>query len=291
MRLPWVSLMLGILSATAACGGSGGSATSAPSGSLSGNWQISLARHVNPVPPLIYTGFLVESGDSISGNLLFYFPTSPLTNCSGLVPITGTVDGTNLSMTINEFGEEVSLQGTPSPMGGEFSNVAGGCTAFANTGTWSAIQVAPLAGSFHGTFTSTAGNGTINVTGTLAQGPNTGAGTASLSGTLAATGPSFCSYLSSATITGLVSGTTVELGLYGPNGDEITQIGQVGQINNTNVVPSPGVCSVASPQSGINGNPCLLVTPDGTSMTGNYYFPSPAPSCLADQGTVSLTFP
>lgn len=292
VRLPWLSLALGILIATAACGGGGdGGGTPAQSGSLSGNWQISLARHVNPVPPVIYTGFLVQSGDSIAGNLLFYFPTDPLTNCSGLVPITGTVDNGDLSMTIDEFGEQVSLQGTSSPMSGEFSNVPGGCTAYANSGTWSAVQIAPLAGSFHGTFTSTVGNGTINVTGTLEQGPNTGAGSASLSGNLTASGSSFCSYLSSATITGLISGTTVELNLYGPNGSEITQVGQVGEINNTNIVPSPGVCSVASPQNGINGNPCLLVTPDGTSLTGNYYFPSPSAGCLADQGTVSLTLP
>jgi len=282
-------LVLGILIATAGCGG--GSGTAAQSGSLSGNWQISLARQANPTTLLIYTGFLLQSGDSIAGNLLFYFGTDPLSNCSGLVPITGTVAGSNLSMTIDEFGEQVSLQGMPSPMGGEFSNVAGGCTDFANSGTWSAIQVAPLAGSFHGTFTSTEGNGTINVTGTLAQGPNTGASSASLSGTLAATGSSFCSYLSSATFSGLISGTTVELGLYGPNGSEITQLGQVGEINNTDIVPSPGVCTVASPQNGVNADPCLLVTPDGTSLTGNYYFPSPSAGCLADQGTVNLSFP
>lgn len=52
VRLPWLSLALGILIATAACGGGGdGGGTPAQSGSLSGNWQISLARHVNPVPP------------------------------------------------------------------------------------------------------------------------------------------------------------------------------------------------------------------------------------------------
>lgn len=265
-RLWFVSLLLGILIATASCGG-GTRAQLPQTGTLSGNWEIALARHVSPDPPLLFTGFLVQSGNSITGNLVLG------SNCPGVGPVTGTLNGQDVSLTINEFGQEISLIGTaPSgtaPMGGEFSNLAGACTAYANTGTWSAVQVTPLAGKFHGTFSSTPGigNGTLEVTGTLDQGPNTGNSTATLSGTITATGlPHFCSYLTAADIRGLVSGTTVTLNLYGPDGSQIAQIGQIGT-------------------SG------AIVTPDGKALRGSYSFPAISSSCTGDQGTFQLTFP
>jgi hypothetical protein len=277
----YLSLALGILLASMACGG--GSKAAPQSGTLSGNWQVTLERHVNPVPPLIFTGFVTQSGNSLAGNFILG------SKCLGVGPLTGTLNDSNLSLTIDEFGEQISLEGAVSPLGGEFSNLTGGCTAFANTGVWTAVQVAPLTGSFHGTFTSSKGNGVLNVSGTLAQGPNTGASTATLSGNLAVTGPgSFCSYLSTATISGLISGTTVALNLYGPDGAEITQIGQVGQINNPSVVPSPGVCGANTPK---NSNPCLLVAQDATSLSGNYAFPFISSSCTGDVGTIQLTLP
>jgi hypothetical protein len=265
-----VRLLLGMLIVTTACGG-GGSAMS-QTAPLSGNWQITLSRHVNPIPPLTFTGFLIQSGTSVTGNLILG------SNCSGVGPLTGTVDGQNVSLTINEFGEDISLMGTMpssnSPMSGEFSNLAGGCTAYPNTGTWSAVQVAPLTGSFHGTFVSaTPANGTLDVTGTLAQGPNTGSSTATLTGTIAASGAArFCSYLSTATITGIISGTAVSLNLFGPDGSLISQIGQIGQIGNP-----------AASQA--------TVTTDGTSLIGSYLFPTISTNCPEDQGTFQITFP
>jgi len=284
VRLLSVSLMLGMLAATVACG----SGQSAPqSGALSGNWQITLERHVNPLPPLIFTGFMLQSGNSITGSLILG------SNCPGIGPVSGTLDSNNVSLIIDESGEDISLNGTiPSgtaPMTGEFSNLAGGCTAYANTGTWSGVQVSPLAGSFHGTFTSSKTKLSFNVAGTLAQGPNTGGSTASITGNIQATGGNgFCSYLSQATISGLVSGTTVALNLYGPDGAEITQIGQVGQINNTLVFPSPGVCG---PPSNSPTEGCLLVSADGKSLTGNYSFPAISSSCVGDQGTLQISLP
>src|SRR5579885_1124514 len=147
-------MLLGALLASVSCGSSGQSSLTSQSGPLSGNWQISLQRHVLPNPALVFSGFLVQSGNNVSGAV------SLGSNCLGVGPVSGTVDSQNVTLTINEFGEDISLQGTvatgSSPMGGEFSNLAGGCTAYANTGTWSAIQVAPIAGSFLGTFTSSA---------------------------------------------------------------------------------------------------------------------------------------
>src|SRR5262249_23920865 len=154
---------------------------------------ITLTRHVNPDPPLIFTGFLMQSDKSITGSLILG------SKCQGVGTITGTVDGQNISLTIHEFGQEISLTGTMpvgnTPMGGQFSNLAGGCTDFANTGTWTAIPVTPMNGAFHGTFTSTEipSNGLFDVTGTVVQGVNTGNSTATLNGRIARVGsPQFC---------------------------------------------------------------------------------------------------
>jgi hypothetical protein len=270
VRLLLVTLLLGMFAATA-CGG-GGSAVPQGGSSLSGNWQISLTRQATPNPVLVYTGFLLQSGNSIAGSLILG------SLCSGVGPISGTVNGQNVSLVIDEFGQNISLTGavpasSGAPMGGQFSSVAGGCTASANTGTWSATQVVPIAGSFHGTFNSIVGNGSFNVNGTLSQGPNTGNSTATLSGTMSGTGAAgFCSYISSATVTGLISGTTVTLNLYGPDGAQFAQIGQL--------VDVPG------------NNPPVTVTPDGKLLAGQYLFPEPPSStCPQDQGTFQLSFP
>lgn len=259
--------LLALLTATLSCGNST-PASKPQSGPLSGNWQIALRRHVLPVPPLIFSGFLVQSGNSVTGAV------SLGSLCSGVGTIAGSVDGNSVTLTINEFGEEISLQGNMptlgTPMAGQFSNLAGGCTAYANSGTWSAVQIAPITGAFHGTFTSSAniGNGTTNVTGNLDQGANTGSSTATLTGAITATtGASLCSYLSSATITGLISGNAVVLDLYGPDGAQIAQFGNFGS------------------------NPAVKVTPEGTSISGTYVFPSISSSCPGDQGTFQLTFP
>jgi len=268
MRLRLESLLLGILLAATACGGSSPQPQNGP---LSGNWQLALARHVAPVPPLIFSGFLVQSGNSISGSLILG------SKCPGVGTISGTVNGQDVSLVINEFGEEISLTGTMptanTPMEGEFSNVAGGCTAFANTGTWSGTQIPAIAGTFHGTLTSTLtppfNNGTLDVTGTLNQGPNTGGSNTTLSGTITEAGaPRFCSYLSTATVTGLVSGTTITLDLWGPDGSQIA------------IIPNP------------QGNPPTgTVSTDAKSLNGNYSFPAISKSCQGDQGNIQLTFP
>jgi hypothetical protein len=275
-----VGLLLSMLIATTECGG-GGSNAASNSGALSGNWQIALVRHAVPTQPLTYTGFLTQSGNSVTGNLILgsgYIGSG----CSGVGPVTGTANGQNISLTIDEFGEDVNLTGTTStsnaaPMTGEFSWLAGGCNAFPGTGTWSAFQVAPISGTFHGTFTSTLpppNNGTLNVVGTLSQGPNMGSGSAALTGSISVVGtPHFCNYLSTATITGLISGTSVSLNLFGPDGSLITQIGQIGQIGNPQVTDQ------------------VTVTADATALSGPYIFPAISTTCAQDQGTFQVTFP
>jgi len=278
LRRLLVGLLLITLIATTACGGGG--SNSGNSGPLSGNWQIALARQAAPTQPLTYTGFLTQSGASVSGSLILG-SGSLNPGCSGVGPVTGTVTGQNVSLTINQFGDDVSLSGSlppaGAPMNGEFSFLSGGCNAFPGSGTWSVFQVVPISGSFHGTFTSTLpppNNGTVNVVGTLTQGPNTGSSTATLTGSISVVGtPHFCNYLSTATITGLISGTSVMLNLFGPNGSLITQIGQIGQIGNPQVTNQ------------------LTVTADATALSGPYVLPAISTSCSEDQGMFQVTFP
>ena len=275
MKLLSTTLLLTMLLIAINCGG-GAAATGPSNGALSGNWEIQLFRHVNPNPPLVYTGFLIQSGNNITGSLMFDLSTVGSGTCEGAGSVNGTMKQQEIALTINEQGEDISLSGTmPSgssstSLTGQFSNLAGGCTNYANTGTWTATSIAPVTGSFHGTFTSTntPSNGTFNVTGSMNQGANTGADTATLSGSIAASNtPSFCSYVSSATISGLISGTSVLIGLYGPNGAQITQLG------------------------GVGGNSTVTITPDAKSISGTYTFPSMSSSCGGDQGTFQLTFP
>jgi hypothetical protein len=262
VRLNATAFLLCILLMTTACGGGGGVVPT--TGPLSGNWEITLNRHSNPVP-LLYSGFLMQSGDSITGSVILG------DGCSGVGPVTGTVNGQDLSLTIGEFGQDLSLTGKV-PTGaapgsalitGEFSTLGGGCTSFPSTGVWSAVQVALLAGSFHGSLASSAtpSNGTLNVTGTISQSANVGASNASLSGGMTAAGSTrFCPYLTTATITGLISGTSVLLTLYGPDGSVAGQI--------------PATVNTA-----------------GKLLNGTYSFPAISKSCGGDSGSVQLTFP
>src|SRR5215472_1759256 len=110
--------MLFLLSGTLSCGGS----KPAVGGSLTGNWQITLNRHAS-TQPQNYSGFLVQSGDAIAGSVILGG------GCSGVGPVVGKMDGQNLSLTINQFGQELTLTGAvPSSSGfmsGDFSTLAG----------------------------------------------------------------------------------------------------------------------------------------------------------------------
>jgi|HubBroStandDraft_6_1064221.scaffolds.fasta_scaffold00141_30 hypothetical protein len=268
MRVLAVSLLLCVSAVFVACGS--GSVVS-PSTGLSGNWVLTLQRHAHPVP-VVYTGFLLQSGSSVAGSVILGG------GCDGVGPVVGTLDGANLSLTINEFGQDVSLTGTlptgsPSGstfIGGAFSSVAGGCADFVSTGTWSAVRVTPLSGTFHGTLVgvSNSTTDTFNVTGTLTQGANTASSNAMLSGSITATGaPHFCAYLSTATITGLISGTGVTLNLFDSTGNQITQI---------------------APASVATTGTSLTCAQGATSC---FTFPAISNACTGEQGTIQLSFP
>lgn len=255
-------LLFSLSLALVACGSGKGGGIPTSTTAMSGNWQFTVKRVANPVP-LSYSGFLLQSGNSISGALILG------DGCSGVGSVTGTLSQQNLQLDINEFGQDLTLTGTvPSPLsqssfiGGPFSTLPGGCSD-QSTGTWSAVLVPALTGNFHGSFVSTEGNGTVDVTGSLAQGPNIGASNASLSGNMVTSGtPPFCSYITSATIVGVISGNTVNMSIFGFNGSLVNTAPIVGTLTN-----------------------------NGTLLTANYGFSGISKTCSGDVGTFQLNFP
>ncbi len=265
------AILLSCLSIAALSCGGGNPSSSAVSSPIAGNWQFTLTRH-NSTEQWTFSGFLLQSGTTMSGSFVLSAGA-----CQGVGPVTGTFDGQNLQLSVGAYGQDFSLSttltsdnGSVTSLSGQFSTLPGGCIGFASTGTWTAVNVPPLSGSFQGSFVASGSNGAVvNVAGTLAQGPNVGASNAALSGTINATGSTnFCSYHSNATVTGLISGTSATLMFFGPDGSQIGQI--------------PGPAS-----------PPAAVAPDASSLTGSFVFPAISNSCsgfTGGPGGATLTF-
>jgi hypothetical protein len=247
---------------------------------MSGNWQFTLTRH-NSTQVWTFSGFLLQSDKNVTGSFILN-----AAGCQGVGPVNGTFDGQNLQLTVGALGQDFSLSGamasgtsasgtsatnTVISMTGQFTDPAGGCIGFSSTGTWTAVRVLPLSGSFHGSFVDSTNDVTVNVSGTLTQGTNVGASNATLSGTINATGThSFCSYLTNSTIAGFISGTSATLIFYAPDG---TIIGQLPL------------------QSGT----FATVSPDATSLTGFFtLYPIAtigSTTCHDLTGSATVTFP
>jgi hypothetical protein len=273
LRQSTIFVLLCWVAATVGCGST--MSVAPRSTLLSGNWEITLQRHAHP-GTLLFSGFMLQSGSLVTGSLVLGG------GCNGVGTVTGTVSGQNLALTIDEFGQEISLTGNlpaGSPSGstfisGPFSALAGGCATYASTGTWSATQVTPISGTFHGAFVSTASSGiasdVFSVTGSLTQGPNTGSSNATLTGTVTATGtPHFCPYLTSATIEGVISGTSVTLNLFDSTGSQIAQVAPATVATNAASLS----CSASA-----SGSVCYTFAPISNS-------------CPGEQGAIQLTFP
>jgi len=204
------------------------------------------------------SGFLMQTGSTVTGGLMVL--DSP---CSGVGDVTGTFDGTNVSLSVIPTELQISLTGNlgsdQKSMSGNFTLQQTGCSGTSSaplSGTWTASLVAPLNGKIQGTFTSKEGL-TYPVNGQISQGPNTGISTADLTGNITISG--YCFF--GAGFTGTVSGTSLVLNLLNPDGS------QAGQM--------PGTSSV-----------------DGTSITGKYALmpQGNTPPCKGgDGGTFSFS--
>jgi len=208
-------------------------------------------------------GFLVVQNGSITGQAVFSIwvtsQAGSLTECnSGTATITGTV-GTqtvNLTATVGTLASDgvtpanqtFTLSGgqlssdNSTIQGGTYSSTAGyyvpqGSTSAAPCGdaqtglNWSAALVPSITGTFQGFFHSTHGGSlggqVFPVTGSLNQGTNIGASSATVTGSLVFTG---YSCLSKATVNGEISGNTVVLQIF--NSSSGLDAGQIGGLNN-----------------------------------------------------------
>ena len=245
VRSLWV-LLLASTMMLSACGGGSSSGVSTPPAILSGNWQFTMAEQVNPDQSKpsysggLQGGFLVQNKGSVAGTVTYSLTARPPagtggtpTVCnSGSAGISGMISGQTVTLTGVAGPQTFTLTGTlsldGSTMTGSYASTDGaGCGIVTTQTTWSAILVPPLQGTIAGSFHSTGGasgltNRDFPVTGFLSQGQNVGDTNVAVTGTLNfANDP--C--LSTASVKGQISGTTVVLQLLGSGGSNLGQIG------------------------------------------------------------------
>ncbi len=272
--------LVSLLAFLAACGGSGKIQTLP----LSGNWQITLQSKTLSATET-QTGFLLQSANGISGGAQFSGQTitiagTPTLVCNAVGTAQGQLTGTNVSLTFTQPGQTINLTGTTAnnstSMSGNYSILASGCGQ-TEVGTWSANQVDPLSGGFQATFTpysNSSYNQPFSFTGTITQGMNTGGSTATVSGTMTSTDlPCF----STATIAGVVSGSTVVLNLLTTDGialgkisgglasDATTITGGTFSLNNAVDPAVLGVCYQMG--VGTSGTVAITIQPSSPSTT------------------------
>src|SRR5215469_3693019 len=254
----WLLLIGPILLAACGCGNSAKS--SQDSGPLAGNWQFTLtapsdgsftgapansqaACGTSTTCSLQLGGFLLQANQSLTGSLTYSIVTSTQAlgtfPCSGSAPITGTVNGQNVTFTVQAGPQSFHLSGTVSAdgktmMGTYSSTNTSGCGNAQSGLQWSAVSVPPLAGAVQGFFHSRASHVNFNpsfptdqdfpVSGVLTQGPNVGSTNATVTGTLSFQGGYPC-LGSVASVNGQISGSSIVLEIIAGNGLNVGQIG------------------------------------------------------------------
>jgi hypothetical protein len=256
VRIVVTALLMFLLLTLTACGGGTSSASSASSGPLAGNWQMVLLQENQT--SLSISGFLAETNDTLTGSV--QVPTLGNQNrCGGVSPLTGTVNGQNVTFSVNEFGTTVTFTGTISSdnksMSGDFQGLGGACLTQPTTGTWNAFLIPPLNGNFSGTINSAymellqglQSPVPVAVSGSFSQSANAGASNASLSGTITAVGyPCF----TTVSVAGTISGQNVYLQIYNYNGEQIGTLGALAAPA-TVVVGTSGLSLVDASSSGL----------------------------------------
>lgn len=197
MKHTFETVALGVLLVVlSACGGGGNSSTAPVN--MAGNWQFT-GNSTTFGYTFTASGQVNQTKSSISGTLSL--SGSP---CARTADFSGTLNGTSLSATLNESGQNVSFTGTVSADGnslsGTYAAPSGGCTN-GDTGTWSGSRVSMLNGLFRGTLA--AENGLpANVIAEFKDDGGHVIGTATLTNSLC---------FQSLNLTGTVSGANVEL--------------------------------------------------------------------------------
>jgi hypothetical protein len=282
----WILLLAGTLM-LAGCGGNSSSGSQG-NGALAGNWQFTVASPSDQsFIGGVQGGFLLQNNSAVNGQVVYSVAFPPAqaggiaTVCnSGSAPISGTINGKGVTLTVTTGTQNFSFTGTLSADGttmtGTYSSTAGSMVNGTPCGTvqsglqWSAVSVPPLTGAIAGSFHSTGGaaglfNQDFVVTGSLAQGPNIGASNATITGNLNFTNPStsISNYpcFGSALVNGQISGNTVILQIIGTNGAAVGQIGGVlgSGLNSVTFNSTPNgyvLQSAAAPAYAVNTKSC-----------------------------------
>lgn len=216
-------------------------------GLLSGNWQIGLQPGSQAGGTPTESGFLLQTGNSLTGQFLF----AGLAQCTGLGSASGILTGNNVEITLNQAGQTLTLTGTAasdgSTMGGTYAVLDAGCGNGTSTGTWTANPVKPVTGTYLATFNSyTLGTYVFNISAT--QGANTGESIATISGTATSSNAPCGENLA---IAGTVGGTAVVVNFLTSEG---TAIGQF-------------TGAISTDASTLNGTFDFLAQASGTSCT------------------------
>ncbi|HZR57335.1 MAG TPA: hypothetical protein VFA74_10715 [Terriglobales bacterium] len=300
MRFLATASLVGTLLLSIACGGDSSSSSSSQNSAPNGNWQINLTQGEPPTNPQFawsISGFLQHSDNSLTGSMVI--PGNPKNlNCAGVGAITGTLNGENVTIAVDEGGSTVNLTGSIASdnqsMSGQYTTLAGGCTAKPTSGTWTASLIPTLTGKFTGTLANSTYMQVVTgivpptpivVSGELTQTSNIGASNASLSGTITAVDyPCF----RTAYLTGTISGENVLLSVFGLDGSQIGNLG-----SSSGNPPSPAIVSVSSGGISLNG---LTNTQSGLVLGNGGSGPCPAildnnqQPLKADTADVALTF-
>ena len=255
IRVECLLLLAGTL-ILSGCSGSSSSSSPQQNAAISGNWQFSMTT-ADPNYPAsaqygLQGGFLVQTNAKISGQVAYSITSDQLQNgvpvvCdSGSAIVTGTVSGQNLTLTAAAGSQTFSLTGTLGANGsitnGQFTTpgasvggaVCGAATPQGGSGTWGAVNVPPLSGSVTGSFHSTGltlNNQDFQVSGSLVQGENIGASSATVTGSLSFVDPTTllsdypCFPAGYVNVNGQISGNTIILQLIGVDGSSDGQIG------------------------------------------------------------------
>ena len=259
-------LLAGLIVALSGCGGSSSSGVVAgDTPQVAGNWQFTMTTTSNSfVGSPLQGGFLLQKNGSLAGQITFsiVLPSTDggsTTICnSGTANATGTVSGQTVSLTavvgtlasdgITPATQTFMLSGgklssdNSTIVNGTYTLTAGfavinsqtlPCGLASDAGTWSATLVPPITGGFQGFFHSTTSTTFLNqdfaVSGTLTQGQNIGASSATVTGTLLFQDPvtllNDYPCLTTASVNGTISGDTVLLQIFSTNGTVVGQIG------------------------------------------------------------------
>jgi len=292
-------LLAGPLLLTACGGGSSSNAqnNTGPNG-IAGNWQFTMG----PPPDNSFLGglqggFLLQNNMSVTGAAVYRIelpapPGGSPTVCNGgSAPITGTVNGSNVSFTAVTGPQTFTLTGGLSADGltmiGTYTSTDGhGCGKAESGLPWSAVYVPTLTGSIQGNFHSVLSpklkDQDFPVTGSLTQGQNIGASSATVTGTL-----NFEGYpcLTTASVNGQVSGNALILQFFASSGSDVGQIGAPAGDSN----PSPVTILSSAAGTVIQGTNGYGVS-TGACPGGN--LPGDVGNvCLALGNTMSCTQP